>query len=329
MSGMLYNSHDGTSSQTPNYDFKELAMILPSIGNAISSVWDIIYGGVDTAENGYRHLELEWEDASKAQKRAGLRLVNKITGGHGYSYDDNRVNTVAGCINSVHDLMGMIIVDKDTEDAYTLDADGLDGEKIYFFDKNNGYFYKKKYYDYYRIAYMYKEIALTAETYIPNMYYVATVANPNSYSSGDFTADTETAFDPSKTYYAKYSSDRNEEYTVVNVQEYTPGAYYKTDGGDYIYDEKESAQENIEYYNGDESQISEIKITNNYEPSYYYYWNDSTKTYVLDTSLSVTSGRNYYVINEGENQLQTCYLRDSQNYDETSGLYYCGQDEND
>jgi hypothetical protein len=69
-------------------------------------MWDLVYGaGEGQASVRERNLEIGWDNV------AGLRLVKTKSDGNGFEYDTQGVNTLAGCINSVHDLMGMIIVD--------------------------------------------------------------------------------------------------------------------------------------------------------------------------------------------------------------------------
>jgi hypothetical protein len=78
-SGLVYNSHDGKGGLTAQADTKELSICLPSLGNTISEVWDIVYGGENlaTEQSGQkiRNLNLNWEDASIVQERSGVRLV--------------------------------------------------------------------------------------------------------------------------------------------------------------------------------------------------------------------------------------------------------------
>ena len=83
--------------------------MLPSIGDTISKVWDIVYGGREfdfIRQTNQRAIDIEWEDAKYDIRRSGLRL----RGIYGNSYDTRAVNTLAGCINTAHDLLGMIIV---------------------------------------------------------------------------------------------------------------------------------------------------------------------------------------------------------------------------
>ena len=86
-SGKEYEIADLTTDrkeQAP--DIQQLHIILPSIGNTISDIWDIVYG-----EDRYQNID--WIDLSNTED------IKK-------EYD---LNTIAGCINSAHTLMGEII----------------------------------------------------------------------------------------------------------------------------------------------------------------------------------------------------------------------------
>ena len=114
LSGNKYNIH-GSSKTKEQVDIQELRIILPSLGNTISDLWDLAFGQV-------RNQDIAWNSTE------GLRLSFKSEGADaGYAYNSGEeISTIAGCINSVHDLMGMIIVD-DIQNA--TDADD---EHIYY-----------------------------------------------------------------------------------------------------------------------------------------------------------------------------------------------------
>ena len=105
-SGHLYPTHTTDNQNIVQADVNELAVLLPSIGDTIADVWDLIYGGEDlnTTYDGKglrRNLVIRWEDAKKVLAKEGLRLVQTDNKGLGYTYDPTEVNTLAGVINSV------------------------------------------------------------------------------------------------------------------------------------------------------------------------------------------------------------------------------------
>lgn len=91
----------------PQVDTQELSITLPSIGNSIASMWDLIYGDNVVNHGSRRNTELDWINGSSYYRGAGLRLIPMKDEGPGYDVD--AVNTLAGSINSAHDLLGMLI----------------------------------------------------------------------------------------------------------------------------------------------------------------------------------------------------------------------------
>lgn len=139
-SGNEYNKHDGTSDTQVDTDIQEMRILLPSLGNAISDIWDIVYGygkkvNVDFSETGdidnrIRFRDIYWKDALAPEENSELGGMTRD------------VNTLAGCINHVHDLIGMIVTDK--KDEY-LTEEGYLQNYIYKDKQENGG------YKYYRI----------------------------------------------------------------------------------------------------------------------------------------------------------------------------------
>lgn len=129
LSGNKYNTHTKSDVTKEAIDIQELRIILPSLGNTISDLWDLAFGQV-------RNQDIAWNS------NGGLRLSPKLEGADaGYSYNPGEeISTIAGCINSVHDLMGMIIVDNINDPA------AADYEHIYFID--NKYYQKYPLYTY-------------------------------------------------------------------------------------------------------------------------------------------------------------------------------------
>lgn len=118
-SGTLYNG-------VREKDTYQLNINLPGIGNTISDVWDLIYG-VD------RNTEIRWGETT------GHRAITINNGSINYNPDE--MNTVAGIINSMHDLIGMNIVIVEN----TNNVNGWDPNKIYYI-QNNGFYYKARNY---------------------------------------------------------------------------------------------------------------------------------------------------------------------------------------
>ena len=137
-SGALY----GGVAENDTY---EISVLLPEIGNIMSKVWDIIYGT-------NRNTHIGWDDPAGASAYRPAGAFNKAA-----------LDNVAGAINSVHDLMGMIIDEKEwnvpqkeeseTDEAFAtryqtwwdaFDKTQLEDNKIYH---SNGKFYFKNTYN--------------------------------------------------------------------------------------------------------------------------------------------------------------------------------------
>ena len=115
--------------------------MLPSIGDTMAHVWDLVYGGRNVVGSlGVRNNDISWEDAGDQQNRHGLRLTKTTEHGIGYAQDE--VNTIAGAINTTHDLIGMIIVDASDTDEYDFEDEDVvqtaDSDKIYW--QNDTYY---------------------------------------------------------------------------------------------------------------------------------------------------------------------------------------------
>lgn len=120
VSGNMYNKHDGTQDKEALPDIQEITIMLPSIGNAIASVWDTMYGHdirtlpvineqgeTEDATLDFRYRDINWKDV--------LVLTDEYQGDTSKGGMTYNINTVAGCINEVHRLMGMILTEKKDE----------------------------------------------------------------------------------------------------------------------------------------------------------------------------------------------------------------------
>lgn len=214
-------SEDGTTIREEGLvaqqypDTYELSIVLPSIGNTISKVWDIVYGegaiydalgkylwdrdAKDKNTNGFtvlpgikeeddkwvidenklpvlmRNTAIEWNTNTGIRMNKGVKPVFNEEEGKfekvPITYNKEALNSMAGIINTVHDLMGMIIIEKEitnddinakratNEEEYAgLDDDKIkeillnelsknwDPEKIYYIDGK--YYYKARAYDF-------------------------------------------------------------------------------------------------------------------------------------------------------------------------------------
>lgn len=150
ISGASYNTHSLTEETNNNTqaDIQEFQILLPSLGNTISDVWDIIYGygkkvlpdgtydSDVSSSNNVRFKDVEWKDAVTGEENTEIGGMTRDLG------------TLAGCINKVHDLMGMIITDKNNA---TLNEEWFNKNYIYKEDNNYYRIYKYPIYTTFRV----------------------------------------------------------------------------------------------------------------------------------------------------------------------------------
>lgn len=314
LSGNTYANHNGVA--TPEVDTQELSIMLPSIGDAISDVWDLVYGGRKTNEaiqkTQKRNPDVEWYDARAVQDRTGLRLVKdgftykmksgKTQGCPRNYYNTANVNTIAGCINSVHDLMGMIIQPYNTFDAMKENITNNDDDTIYFDVSNDKYYRRDMKYTYTPLAasaYTYERIDLSEGEFKPDLYYVK---NGSKYdvASGKYNKDLE--------YYVRKLT-ASEGYEQVKVQPFDGSKYYYinelTNGGkDFI--SEPTYHRDKTYYTMDSTRIDKTRIDLGDDFAGYTYYQ-----YMTDTSTNKLNSP-YYAID---------WTYAGQNYDPKATYY--------
>lgn len=291
-----YNDHKrGTTAE--KVDTQEWQMILPSLGNAISSMWDIVYGtGVDENQNPVytydkdgailkdeadrptgildeektRLTYMDWEDGDFPNDAKRLRLVQQAE--NGFTYNVTDVETLAGCINTVHDLMGMIIVDKSDlnpkSEEFTKFVDQTDEDKIYFLS-DNGYYRRGLGYNYDNLVdYIYEKVEVTKDDYQKNLYYYINAGEENLVEN--YKQDLDGVYDSTKTYFYKKIKSEGLEYSPVTLNTYEPGIYYYGSGDNYLLENNQTVR-NVTYYNIDKEKIIlEDKIKYNFFKESYY-----------------------------------------------------------
>lgn len=267
LSGHMYNNHDDSLEGEAQVDTQEFVLMLPSIGNAIASVWDIIYGGRNTnttiQHSLKRNLDIAWESGRDIPDRRGLRLRSN---GNGYNVAE--VNTVAGAINSVHDLMGMIITAAGTQSELTSRIVDLSLDRLYYIDDEKDYYRKQLQYTYTPITQSeyedaqkkaYEEIELRDF----NDYLKVNKTNPDSGYQKIFYQEYNNSVinDPSKYNYIQETSYHPNRlyFNLKNLTKYTgtnklvtygSGSYFYTSGSQnaLILDTEEEASIDKKYY---------------------------------------------------------------------------------
>ena len=123
-----YNEANDGKDLVSKPDMQELVIQLPSIGNTVAELWDLMYGEKDSTGKYHssRNDNIEWNDTT------GLRMIEEDLDAGGFKYSENKSESVAGAINSVHDLMGMIIVPPTENQTKEEALEMAVSNKIYF-----------------------------------------------------------------------------------------------------------------------------------------------------------------------------------------------------
>lgn len=140
-SGKLYD-FNGIEDVYP--DTQELSIMLPVLGDSVSHMWDMLYG------NGMRNFDTSWRDGTYVDSiRHGIRMV-----GYNDHYNKDGLSSLAGCINTAHDIIGMIVCDSQNVDLRELneikdgikpDLSGYGENFIYYNRADQNYYLKQPY----------------------------------------------------------------------------------------------------------------------------------------------------------------------------------------
>lgn len=306
-SGHTYNAHDkGLAYKSAEPDTQELSIMLPSIGDALASVWDLIYGGrkVYGPNAKSRNMDVEWYNAKAVSEKKGLRMI-EMKGPGNYTYNRDAASTVAGILNSVQDLMGMII----TPNIPTDNIAGLNDDYIYFKANEDGtgtYNFKHKYYKYttktfpnnripdnyneyestslmpWDKAYFYLDTAssygaefIMEDKFYPDRKYIQKALVQNALRPVNLTAE----YVADGTFFKRLSdnypsaggkSGASYNYYVGTTEAYQTGTtYYQLTLSDKQLGENDAIYVPNTYYYVDYKEVSLTNVT--YEPGVYYY----------------------------------------------------------
>lgn len=308
-SGRKYNtSHDNPETmglKTEYPDILEFSFNLPSLGNTVSKMWDIVYGEGEVFEEDEKYTRYRRNKNIDWNSKIGERLVKEKTDGTGFEYDVEKVETLAGCINSVHDLMGMII-----SDEQNVSKDDALVNRIYYgsYDEKRpdykGYFIKERTFEILNDKELITE-PIDLKDFSQQVYYFKD--NENYYLE-------TTGYHSGNVYYPL--TEDNIELKTLYKLDYEPNKYYYLKDNNYIlaveeipYPDKDENGEKIlrNYYEVEEGQ--EEKIINK-DDNYFF---PTSKDYYKKMFSSKT-------LEEGEDDK-------GMDYEIGEGLFYL-EDEN-
>ena len=322
LSGNEYHYHKmaGTVNYEPQIDTQEFSIMLPSIGDTVAQLWDLVYGGRNSSDliraTNKRNLDIAWEDGGNALARQGLRLTNLKESGNGFTLDESQINTLAGVINTAHDLIGMIIVN--TENGLSAsDLESAPSTSIYYNATEGSYNRKALTYNYSEINYDYEEIELTEEEYAPDIYYI---------NNGGYEVATDSDFDEEEIYYKKIADESSPKWKPVTLYPFTPGYYIKTANGEWMYEKNKQPLEHVAYY--EYTGGVRANLSGKYESNKYYYpvtggtdiYDINGIDYKLSVDENATQGRAYYEITPS-NMPVNVNMIDKNMYNADTGSY--------
>lgn len=144
ISGNQYNIHNDINSDVKAApDIQEMKVLLPALGNTICAAWDKVYG-YDPNNNNKRYRDTQWKDARTGKKFKGEIVPQPDNlGEKDLGYMTRNSETIAGCINLVHDLLGMILVNGDV----SLNEVTYSTKRIYYRDGRYYRIYKYPIYE--------------------------------------------------------------------------------------------------------------------------------------------------------------------------------------
>ena len=167
-SGHSYEGH--TKSQNIAEDIQELSISLPNIGNAVSAVWDIMYGNKEiNQDNNNTYQEFE---PIKLTKTEYTKLVNSLKEQYNQFIEDKN--------EGYYSTRTYYANNKDNKDNKPLDIDSSEKYKEYVkkYVNDKNLLYYKKYKDFYRLwtknaRGKYIALAWTEKYDITATYYIA------------------------------------------------------------------------------------------------------------------------------------------------------------
>lgn len=367
-----YNDHTERGKKTVQPDTQELSMMLPAFGNAINDMWDIIYGkGISEDGNiiysNVKDTELDrltftdWEDGISNQDTPRMRLIHD-NGADGFTYSQEEMSTLAGCINTAHDLMGMIIVN---QNEFPENLDELDDDKIYY--HRNGYYRKIYSKEFIPMLCIMEQVEVEEKDYIQNYYYYTdnlidlnTInqdykdnikANKGNQEQleilrqeylNNFIPDIGQIYSNNRVYYIQKiyteNSDFYKEYEEIELNQYEQYKYYYASGDSFICD-KNKAVRNIQYFelpkdNDNEKNIKPAPVDLDFEVNKYFEKNPfpseqniEYEYYIKTKDTEPKDGKTYYLLNDSEKQpaLTMLEYENYYNFDLENGNYN-GQD---
>ena len=298
-SGHYYNTHK-TGIREISPDTQELSIMLPSIGDSMAEIWDLIYGGRNLDPDAtVRNMDVSWYNAKAVSNKTGVRLINTIGPGQ-YTYNTKAASTVAGILNSAQDLMGMIITDEIPNDVASANGDYIyyDAETKKYKFKHKTFTYEEKTFPDNRIPDDYKPFdPVELDTWDKSYFYVdsATVSGLEFIMENKFYKD-RTYIEVDRVRSLMSAIDLSEE--------------YKPDGSFYL-KQSDSYASGVKY-----NYFVATKET--YDPTHTYYQISLASNQLGENDAIYIPNKYYYIVYDKVELTPTTYEKDTYYFKQTA-----------
>ena len=254
----------------------ELSISLPSVGNMIDDGYDLIYGVNENSS--IRPRDIAWYDGSES-------LEAKTNGDASIGGKSYNLNTLAGTINTAHNVLGQIVINL-TSLPTENEIQAL--SKNYLYKYNNNYYRVGEGFDINLIQesdYEYiQQTNIQEEDFKVNKYYKVG-ENNQKVPANEYSASLA-----ENGYYLK--NIKTARYSPVELTQFESGVYYYKDGENYYCDNAEVFPTFLDrtYYTN--IVTSNFTFENEYIQGRFY--RNENGNYVLSTESSPNPSLNYY-----------------------------------
>lgn len=295
-SGRVYYDANGNEQRK---DIMEMSFSLPAIGNMLASGYDLMYGTVTNNTN--RKTDVAWINGNQPEDVKH----NEIT----KSYDKN---SLAGVVNTAHDVLGQIIVPLTEKPSQQQIETQLSDDLIY--QIGDTYYRKGIAYDIEIIdsKSVYYDIEEEKEKPMLEFVDIGTIPKANFRGNKYFIQGSDNQYtearewDQNTHYWVK--SIAGARYTPIELTQFVEGQFYYQDGENYICDNSKNFPLYPErtYYELTIAENFPKQFTREYDKNLFYLKLENN-CYIHPSENSPELGQKYYYINEGIPYMQDIY----------------------
>lgn len=228
----------------PTYDINEMTINVPAFGNAVADFYDLMYG-VNPDNKNLRYRDVSWKYYHGDQRDDPSVELGGMTRDR---------STVAGSLNYIHDLTGMIISEIDSIPTTEEVQNNLSSDLIYYLPSHSTlltdrYFYRAKTYTFNteKVPYEYQLVDATTEPYITDCYFKLPAGTTVTDETVFLTDLAQQDYNANYDYYKRLINGAT--YTSVGLlTNYASSSYYYSLGPDYYVDTESDFKDDRDYY---------------------------------------------------------------------------------